>query len=168
MSSPQTSEAIAVWRLALAACGAVVLIDQVTKAIVVSSLAVGQRESLVLGVDLTNTTNRGLAFGIGQGQGFVLVVTIVALALVVAWFAVDPRRPGLSLSVGLLVGGALGNLADRVRADAVTDFIDFPLWPAFNLADVAITLGALGLVLSSVGAAGEGDPSDRSARSGSR
>ena len=167
MSSPQTSEAIAVWRLALAACGAVVLVDQVTKAIVVSSLAVGQRESLVLGVDLTNTTNRGLAFGIGQGQGFVLVVTIVALALVVAWFAVDPRRPGLSLSVGLLVGGALGNLADRVRADAVTDFIDFPLWPAFNLADVAITLGALGLVLSSVGAAGQGDPSDRSARPGS-
>lgn len=168
MSSPQTSDAIAVWRLALAACGAVVLVDQVTKAIVVSSLAVGQRESLVLGVDLTNTTNRGLAFGIGQGQGFVLVVTIVALALVVAWFAVDPRRPGLSLSVGLLVGGALGNLADRVRADAVTDFIDFPLWPAFNLADVAITLGALGLVLSSVGAAGHDDPSDRPARPGSR
>jgi signal peptidase II len=168
LSSPQTSEAIAVWRLALAACGAVVLVDQVTKAIVVSSLAVGQRESLVLGVDLTNTTNRGLAFGIGQGHGFVLVVTIVALALVVAWFAVDPRRPGLSLSVGLLVGGALGNLADRVRADAVTDFIDFPLWPAFNLADVAITLGALGLVLSSVGAPGQGDASDQSARPGSR
>jgi signal peptidase II len=167
LSSPQTSEAIAVWRLALAACGAVVLVDQVTKAIVVSSLAVGQRESLVLGVDLTNTTNRGLAFGIGQGQGFVLVVTIVALALVIAWFAVDPRRPGLSLSVGLLVGGALGNLADRVRADAVTDFIDFPLWPAFNLADVAITLGALGLVLSSVGAAGQSDSSNRSARPGS-
>ena len=80
-----------------------------------------------------------------------LAVTIVALALVLVWFALDPRRPGLWLSVGLLAGGALGNLADRVRADAVTDFIDFPLWPAFNLADVAITLGALGLVLSSVG-----------------
>jgi signal peptidase II len=167
LSSPQTSEAIAAWRWALACCGAVVLVDQVTKAIVVSSLAVGQRESLLFGVDLTNTTNRGLAFGIGQGQGFVLVVTIVALALVVTWFAVDPRRPGLWLSVGLLVGGAIGNLADRVRADAVTDFIDFPLWPAFNLADVAITVGALGLVLSSIGAPGQDDPSERSARRGS-
>jgi signal peptidase II len=145
---------VAVWRWALAVCGAVVLVDQVSKAIVVSSLAVGQRESLLLGLDLTNTTNRGLAFGIGGGRGFVLATTIVALAAVVAWFAVDPRRPGLWLSVGLLAGGALGNLADRVRADAVTDFIDFPLWPAFNLADVAITIGALGLVLSSLGAAG--------------
>jgi signal peptidase II len=164
LSSPQLSKAIAAWRRALAACGVVVLADQTTKAIVVSSLDVGQRESLVLGFDLTNTANRGLAFGIGQGRGFVLAVTIVALALVLAWFAVDPRRPGLWLSVGLLAGGALGNLADRVRAHAVTDFIDFPLWPAFNLADVAITLGALGLVLSSAGVAGQGD---RSARPGS-
>ena len=76
------SRAIAGWRRALAVCGAVVLVDQVTKAIVVSSLAVGQRENLVLGFDLTNTTNRGLAFGIGHGQGFVLAVTIVALGLV--------------------------------------------------------------------------------------
>jgi signal peptidase II len=164
LSSPQASDAIAAWRRALAACGAVVLVDQVTKAIVVSSLADGQRESLVLGVELTNTANRGLAFGIGEGGGFVLTVTIVALALVLGWFAVDPRRPGLWLSVGLLAGGALGNLADRVRASAVTDFIDLPLWPAFNLADVAITLGALGLVLASVGSAGQGD---RSARPGS-
>jgi signal peptidase II len=157
LSSPQASEAIAAWRRALACCGAVVLVDQVTKAIVVSSIAVGQRESIALGLDLTHTTNRGLAFGIGQGQGFVLAVTIVALALVLVWFALDPQRPGLWISVGLLAGGALGNLADRVRADAVTDFIDFPLWPAFNLADVAITLGAVGLVLSSLGSAGQGD-----------
>jgi signal peptidase II len=145
---------VAAWRRMLAVCGAVVLADQVSKAIVVASVAVGQRESLVLGLDLTNTTNRGLAFGIGGGRSFVLAITIVALTAVLAWFAVDPQRPGLWLSVGLLAGGALGNLADRVRADAVTDFIDFPLWPAFNLADVAITLGALGLVLSSLGAAG--------------
>lgn len=155
------SDAIAAWRRALAACGAVVLVDQVTKAIVVSSLADGQRESLVLGIELTNTANRGLAFGIGQGRGFVLAVTIAALALVLVWFALDPRRPGLALSVGLLAGGALGNLADRVRASAVTDFIDLPLWPAFNLADVAITLGALGLVLTTLGAAGQGDGAAR-------
>ena len=160
MSAASTSiGTLAAWRGALAICGAVVLVDQVSKAIVVSSLAVGQRESLLLGLDLTNTTNRGLAFGIGAEHGFVLAVTVVALALVLVWFAFDPQRPGLWLSVGLLAGGALGNLADRVRADAVTDFIDFPLWPAFNFADVAITFGALGLVLSSLGAAGRDEQS---------
>jgi signal peptidase II len=158
LSSPQLSEAVSAWRRALGCCGAVVLIDQVSKAIVVSSLHEGQRESVALGVDVTYTANRGLAFGIGAGHGPVLVVTAVALALILAWFAVDPQRPGLWLSVGLLAGGALGNLADRVRADAVTDFLDFPLWPAFNLADVAITLGAVGLVLSSLGA-GSGERS---------
>jgi signal peptidase II len=138
------------WRRALAICGAVVLLDQASKAIIVSSLSVGQYEQLPLGFRITNTANSGLAFGIGQGQGFVLAVTIVALALVLVWFALDPNRPGMWLAVGLLTGGALGNLADRVRLDAVTDFIDPPLWPAFNLADVAITLGALGLVLVSL------------------
>ncbi len=151
------SEAITGWRRALGVCGAVVLVDQVTKAIVVSSLAEGQHENLGLGFHLTNTSNPGLAFGIGGGQGFVLAVTVVALALVLAWFAFDPGRPGLWLGVGLLAGGALGNLADRVRADAVTDFIDPPLWPAFNVADIAITAGALGLALASMGLAGQGD-----------
>jgi signal peptidase II len=131
-------------------CGAVVLLDQVSKAIVVSSLSVGHQEYVALGFRITNTENSGLAFGIGQGEGFVLGVTVVALALVLLWFALDPTRPGLWLAVGLLAGGALGNLADRVRTDAVTDFIDPPLWPAFNLADVAITLGALGLILVSM------------------
>lgn len=148
---------ITAWRGALAVCGAVVLVDQVSKAIVVSSIAVGQQVDLALGFTLTDTPNSGLAFGIGQGHGFVLAVTVLALALVLIWFALDPSRPGLWLSVGLLAGGALGNLADRVRTDAVTDFIDPPLWPTFNLADVAITLGALGLVLVSLSSSPDAD-----------
>ena len=142
--------AITGWRRALAVCGAIVLVDQVSKAIVVSSLSLGEHARLGLGFSLTNTPNSGLAFGIGQGEGFVLAVTVVALVLVLVWFALDPTRPGMWLAVGLLAGGAIGNLADRVRTDAVTDFIDPPLWPTFNLADVAITLGALGLVLISL------------------
>jgi signal peptidase II len=141
---------ITAWRGALAVCGAVVLVDQVSKAIVVSSITVGDQVDLALGFTLTNTPNSGLAFGIAQGHGFVLAITVLALALVLIWFALDPSRPGLWLAVGLLAGGAIGNLADRVRTDAVTDFIDPPLWPTFNLADVAITLGALGLVLVSL------------------
>jgi signal peptidase II len=142
--------AIRGWRRALLVCGGVVLLDQVSKAIVVSSLSVGEHVQLVLGFTLTNTPNSGLAFGIGSGKSFVLAVTVVALVLVLIWFALDPSRPGMWLAVGLLAGGALGNLADRVRMDAVTDFIDPPLWPTFNLADIAITVGALGLVLISL------------------
>ncbi len=156
MSPQQPTGRLDAWRRALAVCGVVVLVDQLSKAAVVSSLSVGQSEALALGFRLSNTPNSGLAFGIGSGHGVVLAVTIVALALVLLWFALDPVRPGLWLAVGLLAGGALGNLADRVRADAVTDFIDPPLWPTFNLADVAITLGAVALVLVSL-EAGAGD-----------
>jgi signal peptidase II len=156
VSRERPSGRLDAWRRALAVCGVVVLVDQLSKALVVSSLSIGQSEALVLGFRLSNTPNSGLAFGIGGAYGTVLAVTILALALVVLWFALDPCRPGLWLAVGLLAGGALGNLADRVRADAVTDFIDPPLWPTFNLADVAITLGAVTLVLVSL-EAGSGD-----------
>jgi signal peptidase II len=151
VSSPCLSGPLEAWRRALAVCGVVVLVDQLSKAAVVASLAAGQSETLAFGLKLSHARNEGLAFGIGSGHGAVLAVTIVALALVLLWFALDPARPWLWLAVGLLAGGALGNLTDRVRADAVTDFIDLPLWPTFNLADVAITLGAVTLVLATLG-----------------
>jgi signal peptidase II len=154
------------WGRAFLVCGAVIVLDQVSKAIVRSSLSVGEHVQLALGFRLTNTPNTGLAFGIGQGEGFVLVVTVVALVLVLIWFALDPGRPGMWLAVGLLAGGALGNLIDRIRIDAVTDFIDPPLWPTFNLADIAITLGALGLVLISLNPGQHRDDAEPKPRSG--
>jgi signal peptidase II len=139
----------------VAVCGLVVGLDQATKGAVVESLDLGERVHLVLGFDLAHVTNRGIAFGLlDDGRGLVLAVTAVALGLIVAWFASDPARPGLWLGVGLLTGGALGNLADRIRADAVTDFLDPPLWPAFNLADVAITAGVAVVVLAALAADG--------------
>lgn len=127
----------------------VVALDQVSKAAVKAGLEPGERISLALGVDLVEVSNRGIAFGLlGDGGTLVLAITIAALAGMLIWFAAMPSRPGIWLAVGLLSGGALGNLVDRARQDAVTDFIDPPLWPAFNLADVAITLGAVALVLS--------------------
>jgi signal peptidase II len=139
------------WRRALLLCVGVIALDQVAKAIVRGSLVPGERVDLVLGFHLTRITNKGLAFGtLGGGGPLVLVVTIAALTLVLAWFARDPTRPWLWLGAGLLAGGAVGNLIDRVRLDAVTDFLDPPLWPAFNLADIAITVGALVLILVSL------------------
>ena len=82
------------WRRALLVCGAVVLLDQVSKAIVVSSLSVGERVQLILGFTLTNTPNSGLAFGIGQGQSFVLVITVIGTLLTAGYLRHRMKRSG--------------------------------------------------------------------------
>jgi len=126
---------------------AVIAVDQATKAIVRSILARGEARDLVLGVDLVNVRNRGVAFGaLADGGLLVPLLTFAALGLLLAYFATHASRPGLWLPVGMLLGGALGNLIDRVTSGAVTDFIDLPLWPAFNVADMSITLGVLVLI----------------------
>jgi signal peptidase II len=134
----------------LAVAAAVVLADQVTKAVIRSELERGERIDVALGIDLTRVTNRGIAFGLlgDGGEGLVIAVTVGALALLLAWAIATPDAPWMWLAAGLLTGGALGNLIDRIRDDAVTDFLDPPLWPAFNLADVAITVGVAALALS--------------------
>jgi len=128
----------------------VVAIDQATKAAVVSSLVLGEGRDLPLGFELTRVTNSGIAFGLLDegGDALVLAITGVALTVVIGWFAVDAARPWLWLGVGLLVGGAIGNLIDRIRLGSVTDFLNPPVWPAFNFADVAITLGVAVVVLA--------------------
>jgi signal peptidase II len=145
------------WMLVVGAI--VVAIDQATKAAVVSSLALGESRDLVLGFDLTRVTNSGIAFGLlDEGSdALVLAITGAALLVVVGWFAVDATRPWLWLGVGLLVGGAIGNLIDRIRLGSVTDFINPPVWPAFNFADISITLGVLVVVLVAFGPAPESD-----------
>jgi signal peptidase II len=76
----------------------------------------------------------------------VLVVTLAALTALVVYFVLRPDRRLLWLPTGLLLGGAIGNLIDRVAHGSVTDFIKLPLWPAFNVADMAITFGVLALL----------------------
>lgn len=133
----------------LVVCGLVIALDQITKGLITSSLSPGERTHLVLGFELARVTNSGIAFGLlDEGSdALVLAITAAALVLVIGWFALDPRRPLLWLGVGLLVGGAFGNLIDRIREGAVTDFLDPPLWPAFNLADVSITVGVVVIAL---------------------
>ncbi len=135
------------WARGLALVVAVVAADQLTKAVVEAEVERGEHIGLVLGFDLVNVKNEGIAFGfLGDGGALVMVVTLVALALVVVWFLLAPPRRGVWVAVGLLVGGALGNLIDRITDDGVTDFIDPPLWPAFNVADIAITGGVIVLI----------------------
>ncbi len=136
------------WRLALALCGLVVAADQGAKAAIEASLVPAQRVSVLPGLHLTDVHNTGIAFGLAGGGGTGLIVlTLAALLLIGVLFARNAARPGLWIPIGLLAGGALGNLADRVRIDSVTDFIDLPLWPSFNIADVAVVLGVAGLAL---------------------
>ena len=134
-------------RRAAAVLGGVLALDQATKALVRANVTVGSRDPVFPAVDLVHTRNTGVAFSLFQGSGAPLIVfTVVAMAAVVVFFALRPDRPGVWVPVGLLLGGAGGNLIDRIREGAVTDFIDLPLWPAFNVADVAITFGVLALL----------------------
>ena len=127
----------------------VIVLDQVSKGLLRSSLASGASAAVVPGVlTLVRTTNSGVAFSALSGS--TVVVTLLALAvlaLLLGFFARYATRPMLWLPTGMVVGGALGNLIDRVRLGAVTDFIKLPHWPAFNVADSAITLGVIALVL---------------------
>lgn len=156
-----TGPAARAWCLAGSLAGLVLIADQATKAVAEDRIATGEQIDVFGPLGLTLTHNEGVAFGIAGGAGAPLVVfTLVALGVVAYVFSRAPTRRGTWVAVGLLAGGALGNLADRVRADAVTDFVDLPPWPPFNLADVAITFGVGLLVLlylldSRQGASGE-------------
>ena len=121
--------------------------DQAVKALVRATIERGDRVDLILGIELANVRNRGIAFGLFSDGGILLVLFAVAALIALLIFFVRHRdRPLVWLPTGLLIGGATGNLIDRTREGAVTDFIDLPLWPAFNLADVAITFGVLSLL----------------------
>jgi signal peptidase II len=130
-----------------AVIGGVLIVDQVTKHIVRSDIAVGQVHKFLPAVNLVDVRNTGVAFSLFSGGGaLVLAFTFVALAVLVGYFALRPDRPWLWLPTGMLTGGALGNLIDRIAHGAVTDFIKLPLWPAFNVADMSITFGVLALL----------------------
>lgn len=146
------------WAWMLLAAAGVVALDQLTKLVVVNSIDIGERNEILPILDLVHVENEGVAFGFlgDSSEGLVLTVTLGALALVIGWFTFNRDRPLAWLAVGLLAGGALGNLIDRVSRDGVIDFIDFPAWPSFNVADIAITLGALTLALIAL-AGPEGD-----------
>jgi signal peptidase II len=133
----------------LAACGAVVALDQGTKALATSLVDRGDRVEVLPFLAFENVRNKGVAFGLGGDISAVLIgATIVLLVGLLVFLAFRGGGGWLVwLPAALLLGGALGNLADRVRDGAVTDFIDLPLWPTFNLADVAITAGVLLLLL---------------------
>jgi signal peptidase II len=127
----------------------VVAADQISKHAVNASITQGEERKVLPGIDLVNTRNHGVAFGFLPGSHIAITILIgVALVGLLVYFALHTRERLIWLPTGMLIGGAIGNVIDRVRVGSVTDFIKLPLgWPPFNLADMSITLGVLILFL---------------------
>ena len=133
---------------AVAALAAVSL-DQLTKMLVRSALGVGASIEVLKGVVwVTHVRNSGGAFSIMQGRIPVFVASAIVVIGVAMWYMIAhrPQRRRVAVALGLIVGGAIGNLIDRVVTGRVTDFIDFQVFPVFNAADIAIVAGMTLLV----------------------
>lgn len=137
----------------------VLVLDQISKAVIRATLEPRQVVDVVPGLDISRVTNEGIAFGLFPGrQVAVAVLTVVALcAIAIALAGLVARNNTVAAGAGLLVGGSLGNLVDRLARGAVTDFIDVTRWPAFNVADIGITVGAALIV---VGLLRDGEDAD--------
>lgn len=133
----------------------VLMLDQLTKVLVVNSFYLHESLEIIPGLfSLTYLTNKGAAFGFLAGVDaawrhyFFLSLASVALVLLgVAWYRMRKDHPFYGPALALIAGGAIGNVIDRVRFGAVVDFLDFYIaghhWPAFNVADSAITVGVV-------------------------
>lgn len=133
------------WIGALAATALIVAIDQAVKALVRAQVPEGSVRQLVPGVDLVHTENTGVSFGAFSGLpvwGVALISSAALVLVVVILLRAAPGRAGRWAAV-LIAGGAIGNLIDRAVRGAVTDFLDLPLLPPCNVADIAITFGAI-------------------------
>lgn len=138
----------------------IVALDQISKYIVRKSIELHESIPVISGFfNLVHTRNRGMAFGILNRPGsdlgsYVLVTaTLVAVVLLLFWFSrLKQKERILAPGLSLILGGAIGNLIDRIRLGEVIDFLDFDLvlihWPAFNVADSAITIGTFWVLLS--------------------
>lgn len=128
----------------------IAVLDQASKHIASSFLLPGRPKPVIEGfLNLTLIHNPGAVFGILEGANVFFIFFSAAFILLLFLYLgeLEKKYPGFSLSAGLIAGGATGNLIDRARLGFVIDFIDFKVWPVFNLADSAITAGAIMLFL---------------------
>jgi signal peptidase II len=127
----------------------VLVLDQLSKHLVRQSIVPGEEQRFLPGVELVNTRNHGVAFGFLPGHQILVTIVIgVAVLALLIYFLRNAEKPLIWLPTGMLVGGAVGNIVDRLRVGSVTDFVKLPLdWPPFNLADASIVIGVVLLVL---------------------
>jgi len=133
------------WTRALLVAAGVLVLDQVSKAVVRATIERGEQVEVLPFLDLVNTRNEGIAFGALGGSWLVTILVLVAVVGIVLVFNAHATRRTAWLTTGLLLGGAVGNVIDRIVEGSVTDFVKLPHWPQFNVADIAITFGVLSL-----------------------
>ena len=128
-------------------------IDRFTKIAALKMLDPGEPVIAIPGIlNITLVLNNGAAFGLFQGKSvfFAFISLAVIIAIVAYLIKNRPLDRPVSVGLGLILGGALGNLADRISLGKVVDFIDFGIWPVFNIADSCITIGAVVLIFSTL------------------
>ena len=142
------------WLGLIAIALAALVADQLTKQIVASQLLLGESVQVAGDFYIHHVKNTGIAFGFfGGWAGPVTVLTAIAVLWMLGYFAKSgARHPILPVALGLLIGGSVSNLADRIRLGHVTDFLDPPFWPAFNLADTFIVVGVAVLLTALIAA----------------
>lgn len=146
----------------VAIAAAVVIADQASKSVITAHISPGEAVEVLGPLRFTLSYNDGIAFGLAGGQGgLVALLAILALVALGAFIATAPARWPTVLAGGLILGGAAGNLIDRIRLGHVTDFILLPGWPAFNLADSAITVGVILLAWWMISDGARSAPRDR-------
>ena len=124
----------------------VFLLDRITKIAAANGISHGQSIKILPNIlHFTLVFNNGTAFGLLKGQNSVLAIfSVLAIVFIVVYVITHKALTSpLSFALGLILGGALGNLFDRVKFNCVIDFIDFRIWPVFNVADSAITVGMI-------------------------
>jgi signal peptidase II len=133
-------------KLFFLAAAMIVILDQITKLIAMNLFS--EPLSLLGGFfSFLIVKNHGAGFGILQGQGFLLIiVSAIVIGSLIYYHSGFIGHSGMLISMGLVLGGAFGNLIDRIMLGYVIDFISFSFWPAFNIADSAITIGAAGMI----------------------
>ena len=128
-----------------------VLIDQITKLYVRKSLNVGESIPVIDNMFyITHVRNRGAAFGLMPDQHLILffMTLFIVIIILLFYFLRRPKEVSIQLALGLVLGGAVGNILDRLFVGAVVDFLDFRIWPVFNIADSAIVIGTIILLWS--------------------
>lgn len=126
------------------------VLDRLTKALVVAQFSLGESLPLIPSVfHLTYVQNTGAAFGLLKGYSWLFIGLSIVVVVWIVWelFGKQPISRLLIWGGSLIIGGALGNLIDRLQWSYVVDFIDFRVWPVFNVADSAITLGVILLLM---------------------
>ena len=127
----------------------VLVLDQLTKWLVRTHFLLGESYDVIDGIfSITYIENKGAAFGLGEGNAFVFILVAVLVSVImIYYYKKQEKNFWLSLGVSLILSGAWGNLIDRVMKSSVTDMFNFHIWPVFNIADIAVCLGCLCLII---------------------